>query len=164
MTWAVGACRTRLEASLVDRLGQWGYDAYTPRIRTAKGDRGAFPGYLFVATETLLPAAAVAARWGAGFRVLLSGGEFSEVSEDLVESIRRDEAAGMFEEIYHIRNGRFLIGQWLKVDAGAMSGTLGFVTRAKRHHTWIDNPEDEYFRHGAIRFPNSILQAIENPV
>ena len=75
-----------------------------------------------------------------------------------------DEAAGMFEEIFHIRNGSFLIGQWLKVDAGPMASTTGFVTRAKKLHTWIDNPEDEYFRHGAIRFPNSILQAVENPV
>ena len=164
MSWAVATCRTRLEVPLADRIGEGGYRAYTPRISSPRGDRGAFPGYLFVATETLLSSASIAARWGAGFRVLLSGGEFSEVSEDLVESIRRDEAAGMFDEVFHIRNGSFLMGQWLKVETGPMAGTAGFVTRAKRHHTWIDNPEDEYFRHGAIRFPNSILQALEKTV
>lgn len=162
--WAVATCRTRLELPLAEKLSERGYEAYTPRICAASGDRGAFPGYLFVETRTLLPAVAVAARWRTGFRILLSGGEFARVSSDLVQSIRTDEAAGMFEEAFHIRNAQHTIGQWVRVITSACQGFEGFVTRAKRHHTWIDNPGSPDFPHGAIRFPNSILQAIENPV
>ena len=161
MSWCVGACRTRLELPLAIRLGEAGYDAYSPRIPGEKGDRGAYPGYLFVNMHTIVPAIAEAARWGTRFRVLLAGGEFAQVSDELVSSLKAAERAGEFTETYEIRNGKFTIGQRVRITNSAFAGLDGIVTRCKRHWTWLSHAD---FPSADIRFPNSILQAIEKGV
>ena len=172
MTWAVGACRTGLEVPLASRLTQGGFDAWTPSRRLQTPLRGveekaAFPGYLFLPTkqpdgESLMGLKAVAwKRWGASLSILMSGGEFGQVSDELVVSLKATESEGGFDEVYHVRNGVFAIGQRIRIIASGFAGLEGIVTRCKRHHTWLTNPE---FPSADIRFPNSILQALEKTV
>lgn len=166
-SWAVGNCVGGRELPLVHRLIQEGHDAYTPSCTlpartTVVGWKtvAAFSGYLFISTATILPALADAARWGARFHVLLSGGEFGKVSESYIDALKAREAAGELDDEMEIRCRQFSIGQTIRIEnsgyAGLTAMILGF--RGKRAKLDIPGVNATHW------FPTTILRPVENPV
>ena len=131
MAWYAVYTKPQAEAKALENLLRQGYAAYLPRYRTEISHarrrqtvlRPFFPRYLFAGVDR------AAARWRPILStvgvcdLLRSGSEPMPVAAHIVEALREQENAGVFDCLAKRRSLR--LGELVRISAGAFEDMIG---------------------------------------
>jgi transcriptional antiterminator RfaH len=131
ISWYAVYTRPQAEAKALENLLRQGYAAYLPRYRTEISHarcrqtvlRPVFPRYLFAGVD----------RAGRRWRPILStagvsdlvraGDEPMPVAFEIIEALREQESAGVFDRLARRRSLR--LGELVRITAGAFEDMIG---------------------------------------
>ena len=130
--WYAVQAKPRKESAVLSAFQRVGLEGYCPRVHQRKRRAGKkvskesplFPGYVFVRLQFLRDYPKI--RWTPGMvRVVTSGGEPAQISEELLAEIRRIERAGTGLRLLHA--SRIMPGSRVRIVGGPFAGFEGQV-------------------------------------
>jgi transcriptional antiterminator RfaH len=131
ISWYAVHTRPQAEAKALENLLRQGYAAYLPRYRTEICHarrrqtvlRPVFPRYLFAGVDrALLRWRPILSTVGVS-DVVRAGDEPMPVAGEIIQALREQERAGVFEHLARRRSLR--IGELVRISAGAFEDLIG---------------------------------------